>query len=136
MVEKCLTESDVKQVIQYEVQQQMTDRKRAGMYHDGEVVPMRLRYLEEATALAEGQSPVYDTTLRFTLSALWNLTDECPDACDVFVRVGGLLIYAAVLKVSSFALGLELCESQHSHLKWNSPAGGGLRSINLSQIRR
>ncbi|VDL62101.1 unnamed protein product [Hymenolepis diminuta] len=56
-----------------------------------------LSYLHQADVSAEG-SPIYDTTLRFTLSALWNLTDECPEACQTFVNVGGLVIYAKVLK--------------------------------------
>ncbi|KAL7059784.1 hypothetical protein AAHC03_014033 [Spirometra sp. Aus1] len=56
-----------------------------------------LQYLHAARCPAVG-SPVYDTTLRFTLSALWNLTDECPDACQGFVEVGGLYVYAKVLK--------------------------------------
>ncbi|CAH8675155.1 unnamed protein product [Schistosoma haematobium] len=43
-------------------------------------------------------APIFDTTLRFTLSALWNLTDECPEACLRFVRQGGLIIYEKVLK--------------------------------------
>ncbi|CAH8645585.1 unnamed protein product [Schistosoma guineensis] len=43
-------------------------------------------------------APIFDTTLRFTLSALWNLTDECPEACLKFVRQGGLIIYEKVLK--------------------------------------
>lgn len=59
-----------------------------------------LSYLHQADVSAEG-SPIYDTTLRFTLSALWNLTDECPEACQTFVNVGGLVIYAKVLKVST-----------------------------------
>lgn len=42
--------------------------------------------------------PTFDATLRFTLSALWNLTDECPEACETFIREGGLLIYAKVVK--------------------------------------
>ncbi|TMS40234.1 hypothetical protein L596_006633 [Steinernema carpocapsae] len=29
-------------------------------------------------------------TLKFTLSALWNLTDESPRACEIFVQLGGV----------------------------------------------
>ncbi|VEL08044.1 unnamed protein product [Protopolystoma xenopodis] len=43
-------------------------------------------------------SPIFDTTLRFTLSALWNLTDECPDACLGFVQECGLRIYEKMLE--------------------------------------
>ena len=28
-----------------------------------------------------------DITLKFTLSALWNLTDESPKTCGVFLKV-------------------------------------------------
>ncbi|VDD83985.1 unnamed protein product [Mesocestoides corti] len=79
VVEKCLLRSDVDALLA-EPHNQM------------------LNYLKYAQVPETG-SPVYDTTLRFTLSALWNLTDECPEACQAFVHVGGLLIYAKVLKV-------------------------------------
>uniref|UniRef100_A0A5K3FR18 Protein zyg-11 homolog B n=1 Tax=Mesocestoides corti TaxID=53468 RepID=A0A5K3FR18_MESCO len=78
VVEKCLLRSDVDALLA-EPHNQM------------------LNYLKYAQVPETG-SPVYDTTLRFTLSALWNLTDECPEACQAFVHVGGLLIYAKVLK--------------------------------------
>ncbi|RTG85573.1 Zyg-11 protein [Schistosoma bovis] len=54
-------------------------------------------------------APIFDTTLRFTLSALWNLTDECPEACLRFVRQGGLIIYEKVLK------GQAVCNWQPPH---------------------
>ena len=38
-----------------------------------------------------------DITLKFTLSALWNLTDESPDTCQVFLNLGGLQLYRKVL---------------------------------------
>ncbi|VDM27134.1 unnamed protein product [Hydatigera taeniaeformis] len=78
VVEKCLLQRDVDALLA-ESRDNMLD------------------YLTHAELALEG-SPVYDTTLRFTLSALWNLTDECPEACQAFVKVGGLLIYAKVLK--------------------------------------
>ncbi|VDK21892.1 unnamed protein product [Taenia asiatica] len=78
VVEKCLLQRDVDALL--------------AESHDN-----MLDYLAHAEVALEG-SPVYDTTLRFTLSALWNLTDECPEACQAFVKVGGLLIYAKVLK--------------------------------------
>uniref|UniRef100_A0A915A5W9 Protein zer-1 homolog-like C-terminal domain-containing protein n=1 Tax=Parascaris univalens TaxID=6257 RepID=A0A915A5W9_PARUN len=31
-----------------------------------------------------------DFTIKFTLSALWNLTDESPETCQLFVELGGL----------------------------------------------
>lgn len=39
-----------------------------------------------------------DTTLRFTLSALWNLTDECPESCETFIKQHGLDIYVRLLE--------------------------------------
>jgi len=37
-------------------------------------------------------------TLKFTLSALWNLTDESPETCGVFLREGGLDLFLRVLE--------------------------------------
>lgn len=83
VVEKCLVKSEVDEIIK-------------------EATDQTLAYLEEAHVLTAG-APVYDTTLRFTLSALWNLTDECPEACRAFVNVGGLAIYSRVLVVGSLS---------------------------------
>uniref|UniRef100_A0A183ASK9 Rap-GAP domain-containing protein n=1 Tax=Echinostoma caproni TaxID=27848 RepID=A0A183ASK9_9TREM len=67
---------------------------------DSDLRAMGLRmpsYLSPLQCRSEG-APIFDTTLRFTLSALWNLTDECPEACLGFVEEGGLRIYERVLK--------------------------------------
>lgn len=42
-----------------------------------------------------------DTTLKFTLSALWNLTDESPTTCRHFIENQGLELFMRVLEVSS-----------------------------------
>lgn len=39
-----------------------------------------------------------DITMKFTLSALWNLTDESPDTCSVFLDENGLQLFLAVLE--------------------------------------
>ncbi|KAF5403314.1 Eri1 exoribonuclease 3 [Paragonimus heterotremus] len=62
-----------------------------------ELEPMMPEYFSLLRFRPEG-APIFDTTLRFTLSALWNLTDECPEACLGFVQEGGLQIYEKVLK--------------------------------------
>ena len=36
-------------------------------------------------------------TLKFTLSALWNLTDESPSTCSVFLNEGGMALFLLVL---------------------------------------
>lgn len=36
-------------------------------------------------------------TLKFTLSALWNLTDESPSTCSVFLNEGGMTLFLLVL---------------------------------------
>ena len=41
-----------------------------------------------------------DNTLRFALSALWNLTDGSPAAGRHFVQCQGLELYVEVLEVS------------------------------------
>lgn len=39
-----------------------------------------------------------DIMLKFTLSALWNLTDESPSTCSMFLEKGGISLYLDVLK--------------------------------------
>lgn len=40
-----------------------------------------------------------DATLKFTLSALWNLTDESPTTCRHFIENQGLDLFVKVLEV-------------------------------------
>lgn len=42
---------------------------------------------------------VVDFTLKFALSALWNLTDETPTASRHFIQCQGLELYEEVLEV-------------------------------------
>lgn len=42
---------------------------------------------------------VVDSTLKFALSALWNLTDEMPVAARNFIECQGLELYEEVLEV-------------------------------------
>jgi len=42
-----------------------------------------------------------DVTLKFTLSALWNLTDESPETCKVFLNEGGMQLYMQLLEAFS-----------------------------------
>lgn len=44
---------------------------------------------------------VVDATLKFTLSALWNLTDESPTTCRHFIENQGLDLFIKVLEVHS-----------------------------------
>ncbi|CAG2054174.1 unnamed protein product, partial [Timema podura] len=39
-----------------------------------------------------------DITIKFTLSALWNLTDESPTTCSVFLEEGGMALFLEVLE--------------------------------------
>jgi len=41
----------------------------------------------------------HDIMLKFTLSALWNLTDESPKTCEMFLEKGGMDLYLLVLNV-------------------------------------
>ncbi|KAF1440853.1 hypothetical protein FQV24_0009075, partial [Spheniscus mendiculus] len=45
-----------------------------------------------------------DTTLKFTLSALWNLTDESPTTCRHFIENQGLELFMRVLEVKNSVL--------------------------------
>lgn len=39
-----------------------------------------------------------DITMKFTLSALWNLTDESATTCEVFLDEGGMELFLKVLE--------------------------------------
>lgn len=43
-----------------------------------------------------------DVTLKFTLSALWNLTDESPSTCEMFLSEGGLDLFVELLNSDRF----------------------------------
>lgn len=44
------------------------------------------------------QSKSVDITMKFTLSALWNLTDESATTCKVFLDEGGMELFLQVLE--------------------------------------
>ncbi len=67
-----------------------------------------------------------DITLKFTLSALWNLTDESPSTCSVFLNEGGMDLFLQVLQVfpddisiETKVLGLLNNIAEVSHLREN-----------------
>ncbi|XP_017762696.1 PREDICTED: protein zyg-11 homolog B-like [Eufriesea mexicana] len=51
-----------------------------------------------AMVRAKVASKSVDTTMKFTLSALWNLTDESATTCEVFLDEGGMELFLNVLK--------------------------------------
>nr|XP_002731774.1 PREDICTED: protein zyg-11 homolog B-like [Saccoglossus kowalevskii] len=48
-----------------------------------------------------------DVTLKFTLSALWNLTDESPTTCNIFLSEGGLELLMHILEIFPNETALE-----------------------------
>uniref|UniRef100_A0A3Q2YA37 Zyg-11 family member, cell cycle regulator n=1 Tax=Hippocampus comes TaxID=109280 RepID=A0A3Q2YA37_HIPCM len=54
---------------------------------------------------------IVDATLKFTLSALWNLTDESPTTCRHFIENQGLDLFIKVLEVSNDEQYLVLCQN-------------------------
>ncbi|KAG8192667.1 hypothetical protein JTE90_009696 [Oedothorax gibbosus] len=65
-----------------------------------------------------------DIMMKFTLSALWNLTDESPKTCGVFLDLGGLQLFLDVLKrfdgessVETKVLGLMNNIAEVTHLR-------------------
>lgn len=44
------------------------------------------------------ESKSVDITMKFTLSALWNLTDESATTCEVFLDEGGMELFLEVLE--------------------------------------
>lgn len=57
---------------------------------------------------------VMDTTLKFALSALWNLTDEVPIAARNFIECQGLELYEEVLEVEKYKSYIDLHSVTHS----------------------
>uniref|UniRef100_A0A1B6DCA2 Uncharacterized protein n=1 Tax=Clastoptera arizonana TaxID=38151 RepID=A0A1B6DCA2_9HEMI len=57
-------------------------------------------YMKKLLNLVRGkmETKSVDITMKFTLSALWNLTDESPTTCEVFLKEGGLDLFLKVLQ--------------------------------------
>lgn len=57
-------------------------------------------YMKKLLAMVQYRvdSKISDITLKFTLSALWNLTDESAATCAVFLKEGGAMLFLNVLK--------------------------------------
>ncbi|GIY94983.1 protein zyg-11 homolog B [Caerostris extrusa] len=62
-----------------------------------------------------------DIMMKFTLSALWNLTDESPKTCGVFLKLGGLQLFLSKFSgesaVETKVLGLMNNIAEVSHLR-------------------
>lgn len=58
-------------------------------------------YMRKLLAMVQSrvESRISDITLKFTLSALWNLTDESSATCTVFLDQNGAMLFLNVLKV-------------------------------------
>jgi Zyg-11 family protein len=58
------------------------------------------RYMRKLLAIIDAKvnARIVDITLKFTLSALWNLSDEAPSTCEAFVAEGGLDIFMRVFE--------------------------------------
>lgn len=57
-------------------------------------------YMKKLLSMVQNrvESRVSDITLKFTLSALWNLTDESAPTCTVFLQQGGAYLFLNLLK--------------------------------------
>ncbi|XP_066996742.1 protein zyg-11 homolog B isoform X2 [Anabrus simplex] len=58
------------------------------------------QYMRKLLAIVKSkvQTKSVDITIKFTLSALWNLTDESPTTCSVFLEEGGMALFLEVLE--------------------------------------
>lgn len=83
-------------------------------------------YMSKLLAMlkAKVQSKSVDMTMKFTLSALWNLTDESATTCNVFLDEGGMKLFLEVLEsfegessVETKVLGLLNNISEVAHLR-------------------
>jgi len=66
-------------------------------------------YMKKLLSIVRGrtQDAVVDITMKFTLSALWNLTDDSPRTCQVFLDENGMELYIKVLKSFPGTLAIE-----------------------------
>ncbi|CAL1542443.1 unnamed protein product [Lymnaea stagnalis] len=66
------------------------------------ILGAKARYMKKLLMLVEERLVIreLDITLRFTLSALWNLTDEAPSTCNVFLTEGGLELFMKLLQLT------------------------------------
>jgi len=57
-------------------------------------------YMKKLLSIVRGrmQENLMDITMKFTLSALWNLTDESPRTCKVFLENDGMDLFLEVLQ--------------------------------------
>ncbi|KAF5284005.1 hypothetical protein FQR65_LT13639 [Abscondita terminalis] len=60
----------------------------------------RPNYMKKLLVMVQSrmENKVSDITMKFTLSALWNLTDESAATCTVFLEQGGATLFLNVLK--------------------------------------
>lgn len=58
------------------------------------------QYMTKLLAMVRSkvESKSVDITMKFTLSALWNLTDESATTCEVFLDEGGMELFLKVLE--------------------------------------
>ncbi|XP_025110002.1 protein zyg-11 homolog B-like [Pomacea canaliculata] len=64
------------------------------------VLGSKPRYMRKLLSLVKSRMETqnFDITLKFTLSALWNLTDESPPTCGVFLSEQGLDLFMNMLQ--------------------------------------
>lgn len=57
-------------------------------------------YMRKLLQMVQSKVNLYqvDITMKFTLSALWNLTDESATTCKVFLEEGGIELFLRVLR--------------------------------------
>ncbi|XP_071119076.1 protein zyg-11 homolog B-like [Haliotis cracherodii] len=73
------------------------------------VLGAKSRYMKKLLSLVKQrmESVQIDITLKFTLSALWNLTDESAPTCHVFLNESGLELFMKMLQTLNDTLDLE-----------------------------
>jgi Zyg-11 family protein len=66
-----------------------------------------LAYMQKLLSIVRSKKEdgIIDVTLKYTLSALWNLTDESPMTCKVFLTEGGMELFVQVLDAFPGRLG-------------------------------
>lgn len=67
--------------------------------HETSELGSKENYMRKLLSIVQERThnSMVDITLKFTLSALWNLTDDSPKPCQVFLNENGMKLYLDVL---------------------------------------
>lgn len=77
--------------------------------NDSSLLGAQPKYMRKLLTMVEARmvNKTIDITMKFTLSALWNLTDESPATCQMFLDEDGLDLFLKMLEHYEFETSIE-----------------------------